>query len=170
MTRSALISFALFLFFIQSCGYSLVGKGTTLPPEITRIDIPLFENRVGEPNLETTVTRAVKTAFIHDGRLRVSDAKISDATIIGVIEGYSIRPLTYDASNRVTGYQVTIVAVVDFLIKNRAKPYMRQRVETTWQYDVDPSVTVAETARLAAIEEASDKMAERIVSLVIEAF
>ena len=47
---------------------------------------------------------------------------------------------------------------------------MRQRVETNWRYEVDPSVSIAESSRQEATAQASKKMAEQVVSLVIDAF
>ena len=156
--------------FAQSCGYSLVGKGTSLPPGVSSVSIPLFKNRAGEPNLETTLTNALKDAFIRDGRISIKNQKTAEAIITGVVETYGLRPLSYDAQNRVTSYQATISARIVMTLKGSGSTYMRQRVETNWRYEVDPSLAVAESSRNLATEKASKKMAEQIVSLVIDSF
>ena len=92
MPRLFLFCFLLLPIFAQSCGYSLVGKGTALPPGISSASIPLFENLAGEPNLETNLTNAVKDAFIRDGRLSIKSGKTADAKISGVVESYILRP------------------------------------------------------------------------------
>ena len=170
MPRLFLFYFVSLAILAQSCGYSLVGKGTALPPGVISASIPLFGNRAGEPNLESTLTNAVKDAFLRDGRLSIKSEKSADAKISGVVDTYSLRSLSYDSQNRVTSYQATISAHIVVTLKSSGAVYMRQRVETNWRYEVDPSVAVAESSRQEATSQATKKMAEQIVSLVIDAF
>jgi hypothetical protein len=125
---------------------------------------------VGEPNLEAVVTGAVKDAFFRDGRLVVLDHNAADSTLNGVIDQYLLRPVAYDESNRVTAYQVSLVCRVSLFLKGKDAPYLSQRVETNWRYDVQTSVSISEGSRADAIDAAAAKMAEEIVTLVLEAF
>ena len=156
--------------FAGGCGYSLVGRGSALPPGIRSIHIPIFVNKTGEPDLDTIVTRAVKEGFIRDGRLKVLESSSADSALKGVIQTYGLRPLAYDADNNVTEYSVDITALITHTQRGVAKPLVRQVMQTKRRYQVDPLITEAERQRLAAIEAAAGNAAESIISIVIEAF
>ncbi len=155
---------------VGACGYSLVGRGSSLPPNIRSVQIPQFKNMTREPDLETIITRIVREEFIRDGRLKVIDTDAADSRLEGVILSYNFRPLTYDANNNVTDYSIEMVFMISHTENVTDRKLLKQRVETKWQYKVDPSITVAEAQRLAAIEFAGSRASESILSLVLEAF
>lgn len=171
-TRSALrklLPLAAAAAFLGGCGYALVGKGSALPPDIRSVSIPLFENRTGEPELDIVFTRVLRDEFIRDGRLKVAESS-PDSTLRGAILAYTLRPLAYDERKVVTQYAVDLTVEVAHTAESDGRKLIRQRVQTTWQYDVDASVTESESQRAAASVEASRKAAETILSLVIESF
>lgn len=162
--------FFLLLSFAAGCGYALVGTGSSLPPGIETVSIPLFENKTGEPDIDTIITAVVKEEFIKDGRLKVDDSAAADSELVGVILGYGLRPLAYDAENNVTEYMVNLSLRVTHIGKPGGKVITSQTVNTNWRYEVDPSITAAESQRLDAVKTAAERAAESIVSLVIESF
>ncbi len=163
------LCFALFL-SVGACSYSLVGRGGTLPSDIQSVRIPIFKNHTREPDLEIIVTRVIREEFIKDGRLKVDDSPSADSTLLGEIQLYKLRPLAYDKDNNVTEYSVDLNVFITHTNDHTGKTLQRQKLETTWQYRADPSITVAESLRLDAIETASTQVAETIISLVIESF
>jgi len=170
--RSVIYTFlpvAALIVFLGGCGYALVGKGSALPADIRTVSIPLFENRTGEPELDTVFTRALRDEFIRDGRLKVVESA-PDSTLRGAIVAYALRPLAYDGDKKVIQYAVDLAVDVAHTSEPDGRKLTRQRVQTTWQYDVDESVTESESQRAAATVEASRKAAETILSLVIESF
>jgi len=154
----------------SACGYSLVGRGSSLPVNIHSVQIPQFKNMTREPDLETIITRIVREEFIRDGRLKVIDTDAADSRLDGAILSYNFRPLTYDANNNVTDYSIEMVFMINHIETATNRKLLKQKVETKWQYKVDPSITVAEAQRLAAIEFAGSRASESILSLVLEAF
>ncbi|MGK7345858.1 MAG: LPS assembly lipoprotein LptE [Candidatus Nitrospinota bacterium M3_3B_026] len=162
--------FFLLLPFAAGCGYALVGTGSSLPPGIETVSIPLFENKTGEPDLDTIITAVVKEEFIKDGRLKVDDSAAADSVLAGVILGYNLRPLAYDAENNVTEYMVTLAIRITHIDKSNGETITSQRMNTNWRYEVNPSITASESLRFDAIETAAQRAAESIVSLVIESF
>lgn len=157
-------------FSLPACGYALVGKGSSLPADVKSVSIPLFENRTGEPDLDTIVTRVVKEHFIRDGRLKVESVGAADTKLSGVVESYNIRPLAYDEANNVTEYMVNMAVSVTHSYTRTGELLKKERINTNWRYVVDPSITVTESQRLDAIESAAENVAESVVSLVIESF
>lgn len=170
MPRISLLIVTLLAISAQSCGYSLVGRGSALPPGVYSASIAIFKNLTSEPNLETTLTNAVRSGFIRDGRLLIKSKETADMTIAGVVESYNLRSISYDSENKVTNYQVTIVTRIVATLRKSNKVYMQQKIETNWQYEVDDSMVAAESSRLEATQKTAAKMAEQVVSLIIDAF
>ena len=160
----------LFLFAAGACNYSLVGRGSSLPDDVRSVRIPIFKNSTGEPDLETIVTRVIKEEFIKDGRLKVDDSSSADSILTGEIQSYTLRPLAYDIDNNVTEYSVALSIFLVHTNSHTGKTMQRRKVDTTWQYKVDPSITLAEGLRLDAIETAAIQSADSIISLIIESF
>ena len=169
--QNRFIAFFLFLAFtVSACGYALVGRGTSLPAGVRSVSIPQFKDKTGEPNIDTMVTRAVKDQFIKDGRLKVKTGSEADSILEGEITSYALRPVAYDAENNVTEYVVELGLLITHKAKGSGKVLKHESVLTTWRYDVDPSITMAESLRVFAIEEAAVRASESIVSLVVESF
>lgn len=158
------------VFTLASCGYALVGRGSSLPLNIKTASIPVFENQTDEPELETIVTGVVKDEFIKDGRLKIEDSVLADSVITGVITKYRLQPLRYDADNNVSEYRVILNILITHTDSRTEEKLSSRVVKTNWRYRADPAISEAEALRRDAIESATEVAAESILSLVIEAF
>ncbi|MBI4665813.1 MAG: LptE family protein [Nitrospinae bacterium] len=158
------------LALVAGCGYALVGKGSALPQDVRSVSIPLFENKTGEPELDSIVTRAVKDEFIRDGRLKVDDSGAADTLLVGSIESYSLQPVAYSSDNVATEYIVSLDIQITHRYARREKTLTKQRVAITWRYVSQSAIAAAESQRLAATEDAAKRAAETLVSVVVEAF
>jgi len=158
------------LLSLACCGYSLVGRGTALPPDVRSIRIPVFANATGQPEVETVVTGRVKDKFIQDGRLSVVEGPAADSALHGVIEKYELKPLSYDSQNNVTQYLAEIVVSVTHSMADSGRVLARRKVDTKEVFKVDASVAGSESQRMAALNRAADAAAISILSLVVEAF
>ncbi|VAX25366.1 hypothetical protein MNBD_NITROSPINAE04-945 [hydrothermal vent metagenome] len=159
-----------FVFTAGACSYSLVGRGSSLPADVRSVNIPIFRNFTGEPDIETIVTRVIRGEFIKDGRLKVDDSSSSDSTLTGEIRSYTLKPLAYDQDNNVTEYLVTLSIFLVHKNNHTGKILQKRKVDTTWQYPVDPSISLAESLRQNAIETAAFQASDTIISLIIESF
>jgi hypothetical protein len=95
----ALLTVGVFLvFFTQSCTVSL--NGASIPPELKTINIGYFENNaqlvVG--NLSQNFTEALKSRIRSTTRLSIVQGE-ADASMTGNITGYSIEPVSIQATN-----------------------------------------------------------------------
>ena len=84
--------------FTQSCSVSL--NGASIPPELKTINVGYFENNaplvVG--NLSQSFTEALKTRIRSTTRLSIVQGD-ADASLTGNITGYSIEPVSIQATN-----------------------------------------------------------------------
>lgn len=94
------------LLVLAGCGpysFSPGGRGA-----FKTIAIPLFENQTSEYGIRELLTEGVINRFIQDGGMSVVNERNADAVLRGVIVEYRREPFTYDASERVKEYRVTI--------------------------------------------------------------
>lgn len=100
---------ALLLAAITGCGYSTQGS---LDPKYQTIYVPAFKNISKEYDLQAPLTNAVRRKFLTDSRLRLVEHDDADLLLEGVITGYELKGLTYDAKDRVTQYLCVMTAGV----------------------------------------------------------
>ena len=154
----------------SSCGYSLVGKTSSLPQNINSISIPIFLNKSGEPNIEFEITNRIREGFIEDGRLKMMGDRDSDLILNGEIIKYSLKPVAFDSKDNATEYWVEIGVMIKLEEREKDNVILQQEIYTKWDYKVSQSVTEADINRLEAIRQAGKKLAQEIVSIVVEGF
>jgi len=159
---------------LAGCGYSLVGTGSFLSPDIQTIHIPTFTNRTTRVELEQIVTRAVTEEFVSRGRLRVMGSPPeADVLLRGTITGFGLTPVAFDDQGRATQYQVNVRAVIE-LVDRRG-----EEEQTLWKndqyyfaedYSVNPEEVDSFDQETRAIREIAVRFAESLVSSVLEGF
>lgn len=109
--RTALISLSIFL--LGSCiKYSFTGS--TLPPHIKVVSIPLVENATSEIGLEERVRESVYQTFASANLFQLTETG-GNAELRVRIASFQNTPDEYDAGGNVKTYRVIIEADVDFL-------------------------------------------------------
>ena len=76
------------------CGYTFHGGGSVLPPDVTKVMIPMVENNSTEPGLGAIVTEALRDQFERFGALSVVDSygeadAVLDAKILEIKNNYT---------------------------------------------------------------------------------
>lgn len=155
---------------VSACGYALVGRGTALPPDVKSVSIITFDNKSGEPGLDTIVTGAVRDEFTIDGRLVLDDSGNADSTLTGVIESYSLQPVAFKPNGVASEYKVRMAIAIIHKTARPERVLLKQKVSVDLRYVAQGTITESEGQRLLATKEAAKKAAEALLSLVIEAF
>ena len=164
------LCFFVVVFLFSSCGYHLSGYGSTLPPNIRTISIPVFKNSSSEPNIQREVTDAVRRAFTSDGRLKVADAKKADLLIQGTLTDYQLRAVAFNSEDSVAEYIVRIGVKITAYNRIKKKIIFDQKFTNQWNYRVTASVVDSQLERLSALREAYEDLADTLVSITIEQF
>jgi len=154
------------------CGYSLVGRGSTLPATVRVIRFQTLQNATSRVGVEQRVSREVARELATRGRFEVrADARNADAELSGAVTQFDLYAVAYDEEGRAKEYQVAITARVSL------KTLPDETV--LWE---NPSYTFRENYTLPASaasyvdreNEAIDRVAERfaasLVSSVLEGF
>lgn len=173
VSRAALAgAFALAGAALPACGYHLVGHGTTLPPSIAAVGIPVFVNRTSRPQLEQLVTEHVIDEFTSRGRVRIkSGEEGADAVLQGTLYSYALTPVLINEQGRAQRYEILITARV-VLKETRTDKVLWEDDHFLFkrQYDVaETSVTFVDQQTVADDSVATD-FARSVVTSILEGF
>jgi len=146
--------FCLFL-IISCCGYS---TRSLLPGYMKRVHIKLFENKTLKPGLDEAATTSVIEAFRSGSGLQIVSERDADIVVEGEVVGFSKTPYTYTGTQTVLEYKITV--------KFAVRCVDRVKNEVFWEGDV-ADWTTFETDEDAAVKEAVEKTAERLVNTIL---
>ncbi len=155
------------------CGYSLVGRGSNLPPDVREIFIRPLENQTPRSQVEQALTNAIADELVTRQRFAVVQSEAeSDAVLAGAVTGFTVTPVTFDAEGRATEYQIAVIARMSF---RRTGPegavlWSNDRYLFRENYQVEVSETGYFDQEDAAIEDVAESFAETMVSDLLEGF
>jgi len=166
-SSSSFLIIFLAMFFLAGCvGYRL---GSTLPPDIKTIYVPLFENLCRDPLIENDATAATIAELQKDGTLKVVNVENADVILKCTLTGISLSPLRYKRSDvtRPNEYRLTLSASFT-LTRIRTQEILCEATvigESTF-----PFYGNLVSAKQAATPRAAEDLAKRIVEKAIEAW
>lgn len=175
MMRRRLLSGALgsLLLTLSGCGYALVGRGSNIPEDIKSVYLKPLENRTQRSQVEQALTRAVADELVTRQRFAVVSSEAeANAEIQGAVTGFAVTPVTFDQEGRATEYEIAITAQITF---KRVGPegavlWKSDRYTFRESYPVNPSSAEYFDREDQAIEVASERFAETLVTNLLEGF
>jgi outer membrane lipopolysaccharide assembly protein LptE/RlpB len=166
-------SFALILVLgCASCGYSLVGRTSTLPPSVRVIRFETLANRTSRVGVEQRLSREIARELASRGRFSVrSEPAGADAELTGAVTGFDLYPVAFDEAGRALQYQVGITAQVR-LTALPAEKVLWENPAYTFRENYTFSGTAASYVdrENEAIDRVSERFAESLVSSLLEGF
>lgn len=155
---------------VAGCGYHLTGTGTSLPSHIRNVAIPIFTNSSAEPEIELSLTEAVRDEFIEDGRLRVVAGMGADALLEGEILSYRLEGLAFDAADNITEGRLIVEVRLKLIDQVEGDTLLDMRLPARHEYKVSEELAAAEEARDEAEKLAFAELAAKVPGLAIEGF
>ncbi|MFZ3071647.1 MAG: LptE family protein [Thermodesulfobacteriota bacterium] len=100
----------LILMFIAGCGYHVAGKsgGKEFLPGVETVAIPMFENITGNAGVESIITSAVVDEFLNAVKVEGN----ADTVLKGVVKSYELKPVSFNKSDVVSEYRLSVVISV----------------------------------------------------------
>jgi outer membrane lipopolysaccharide assembly protein LptE/RlpB len=153
------------------CGYRLRGTGSSLPPGIKTMSVPMFKNQTTRFELDVKLTRAVINELVARGKVALSpDPAAADAVLEGEITGFTANPIGFTAGNQADRYSITVTAKVTLKDRSSAKPLFTNPAFVYRQdYDVPPGSSF-ESVQTEAIDKIAEKFARSLVVSILEGF
>lgn len=141
--------------------------GSSLPPDLKTIYVPVLNNKADYPQLESDVTSALKSKFQFDNSLKpVSSRDNADLILDGEITSMTLTTLSYNRNRNSTAssYRMTLTAKVT-VTKRRDGSFILQDAE------IKGSTTFAVTADLTlskrlAVRDAAEDLGQNIVNSI----
>jgi hypothetical protein len=168
--RKHLIVIGLILFSV-SCGYGLRGTGSSLPPHIRTINVPMFENKTTRFQLDLKLTESVRDELTARGKVEIIPERTgADAVLIGEISAFQVHPIGFGQDATASSYNIVVVAriVLRDLVNNRVL-FSNPNFSYQQAYDV-PDGTDFESVQQAAIEAIAVRFARTLVINLLEGF
>jgi len=155
----------------SACGYRLRGTGSSLPPQVRTMSVPMFKNLTTRYELDVKLTRAVINELVARGKVAVSaDPAASDAVLEGEITGFTATPIGFSGGNQADKYNITVTAKVTLKDRASAKPLFSHPAFVYQQeYDVPPGSSF-ESLEAEAIDKIAVKFARSLVVSILEGF
>mgnify|MGYP001591375447 CR=1 FL=1 len=153
------------------CGYRLRGTGSSLPPRIKTMSVPMFKNQTTRFELDVKLTRAVINELVARGRITIgADPAAADAVLEGEITGFTANPIGFSGTNQADKYNVTVTAKVTLKERSSSTPLFANPAFVYQQdYDVPPGASF-ESVQTEAIDKIAGKFARSLVVSILEGF
>lgn len=145
-------------------GYRL---GSSLPPGIDVVHIPVFTNATDEPLLEVIATQATIAEFQRDGTLSVGDLDRADVVLEVRLDSFRLVPLRFerDAQTTAEEYRMTIGASMRVTEIRTGSVLVTSRVNGEKDFVLTGDLSSAKRTYLPA---AAEDLGARIVRAAIE--
>jgi outer membrane lipopolysaccharide assembly protein LptE/RlpB len=154
-----------------SCGYHFRGTGSSLPPHIKKIYIPIFKNLTTRFELDIKLTQKVREEVVARGKVElVGDEASADAAMIGEITSFTATPIAFSDQSAADRYNITIITnIVLRDLVNRKVIFSNPHFIYQKEYEVQEG-TDFETVQTEAIEEVAGRFARSLVITIVEGF
>ena len=156
----------------SGCGYTLVGKTSTLPPSIRVIRFQTLANKTTRVGVEQRLSSEIARELSSRGRFSVQPgAAGADADLAGEVTGFDLFAVAFDDSGRAKEYQVRITAHVSLKTLPDEK-VLWENPSFTFQenYSLSTSAASYVDRENEAIDRVAERFAESLVSSLLEGF
>lgn len=169
--EAAVLAAAALLAVLGGCGYRLRGTGSSLPPAIKTISVPMFKNQTTRFELDVKLTRAVINEFVARGKVSLSsDPAAADAVLEGEILSFAATPIGFSGGNQADTYNITVMAKVALRARGQATPlFSNPSFIYQQEYDV-PQGSSFESVQTEALDKIAEKFARSLVVSILEGF
>ncbi len=167
-----LATFAAVIFVATGCGYTLVGKTSTLPPSIRVIHFQTLLNQTQRVGVEQRLSREIARELASRGRFSVkAEGAGADADLTGAVTGFSLYPVAFDEAGRAREYQVRITARVSLKTLPEEKVLWENPAYTFQEnYAFSTSAASYVDRENEAIDRVAERFAASLVSSLLEGF
>jgi outer membrane lipopolysaccharide assembly protein LptE/RlpB len=154
------------------CGYSLVGRGSTLPDEVRTVRFEALANRTSRIGLEQRLSQEIARELTIRGRLRVvAGVEPADAVLTGAVTRFDLIPVAFDGAGRAQEYQVQIGAQLSLkTLPDERVLYEDSGYTFRDAYSFPAAASSFVDLQNEAIERVAARFAESVVSTILEGF
>ena len=167
--KSTLAALALLL---AGCGYHVAGKSDLLPKTVTTIAVPAFANPTTRYKLTDWLPDAIAKEFLARSNYRITDASRADAVLGGSVLTYNSGAVLFDPKTSLaTSVEIRVALQVTLTERTTGKVlFTRPRIEVVDNYEIPVQEGQYFDESDAALERVSKRVAQQIVSDILNNF
>ncbi|HEY4231615.1 MAG TPA: LPS assembly lipoprotein LptE [Thermoanaerobaculia bacterium] len=157
---------------LTGCGYTLVGKGSTLPESIKVVQFTTLENRTQRAGLEQRLSAEIARELASRGRFKVqSGSEGANALLSGAVSGFDLYPVSFDSQGRATDYQVRVTAQVSLkTVPEGTTLWANPAYTFRDNYQFSASAASYVDRENEAIDKVAGRFAQSLVTSLLEGF
>lgn len=166
-------AFALLAVLLSGCGYHVAGRGDLLPDSIRTIAVPAFGNSTIRYKLTDRLPQAIARELITRTRYKVvTDPDRADAVLTGTVLNYVNYPTIFDPETQRANVADLNVSVQVKLVERATGRvlYEAASLDVTERYQISPVAAEYFEESDFALRRASEQVARRVVTAVLENF
>jgi hypothetical protein len=142
-----------------------------MPSYMSRIAIPIFQNRTNQPNLENEITQQLNQEFMMDGRLEIVNPDKANALLQGTVTQYILEPLLMDVHNTPQQYKMRVILYLALKDTKAGKNlWVEEKFEESTTYFVANTMGVNAENEQDARKRLIQQLSRRVIARVIEGF
>lgn len=162
----------LLLVGVGACGYSLVGRSSSLPPEIRVIRFATLANETSRVGVEQRLSREIARELATRGRFSVqASAAGANAELTGAVVGFDLYPVAFDEAGRAREYEVRITARLALrTVPDERVLWQNPSYSFRENYSFSTSAASYADRENEAIDRVGERFAESLVTALLEGF
>lgn len=170
--RKAVAASAALLVASLGCGYTLVGKASSLPESIRVVQFTTLENLTPRVGLEQRLSAEIARELASRGRFRVQSAREgANAVLSGAVLSFNLFPVAYDTAGRASDYQVQVTARISLKTIPDEKALWENPAYTFRDnYQFSASAASYVDRENEAIDRVAGRFAQSLVTSLLEGF
>lgn len=153
-----------FFLFLSGCSYSFTGS--SVPPHLKTIAVPLFDDQsgVGEAGLREMFTNRVIDRFVRDNSLSIADRKEADSMLECAILTVRDEPAVISRGETVSKLRLTVIVKASYHDLKLRKRVWEKQLSNWGDYDLGGGPSGRQSAINTAIEKLSEDLLLETVS------
>ncbi len=156
-------------YFLTGCSDVAVRPG--LPDYMSKLSVPVFQNRTAQPEIENELTQQVNQDFLVDGRMELTDTDKANAILEGIIVQYLLEPLLLDVHNTPQQYKMRLILRLSLKDTKAGRSlWTEDAFEESTTYYVANNLGITPEDEPTARRRLVKQLSQRIISKVIEGF
>jgi hypothetical protein len=163
-----ILMFALVLGSLEGCGYTLVGSAVHPAAAPVRLAVLSFVNRTHEPELESRLTAALRSALISNQAFRLTSSAAAQQHLQGIVRQFRTYPVAFDADDNALQYRLEADVLIRLVDETSHRTILEQEISTWAEYLTSTSNDVREevVAREAAVFLLAQRFARKCNDLL----
>jgi hypothetical protein len=159
----------LFLFLFVSCGYQFEGGGY-INNDVTFVAVNMLENKTSQARADILFTNSLIKEIIEKTDTKIVDDSRASAVLKGSINAITFKTLSRSTTESVIERRITASVDIKLINQDGQIIWTVKNFTSDEEYKVSEDTIADESNKRAAVEKISIRIAEKLVSKMLNNF